>query len=167
MCEPLFPSLIVRPGRPFPMMRNRNMSEKKKEIMINSSNRERKSKELTAGWNTLIDSTAGCPICRHPNTKSIHRCKFNRVTFDSSACRCTKINNRDESRAHGGKCTLSTRSPDCRTPKLKRSAFSRNSLNEKNSGINSFTSVVESRLANRHVVSTEWNVRSGKSKLLS
>jgi ribosomal protein S20 len=47
------------------------------------------------------------------------------------------------------------------------SEFCKNSGRKKNSGISSFTSVVESELVSRHVVCIEWNVRSGRSKLSS
>jgi hypothetical protein len=47
------------------------------------------------------------------------------------------------------------------------SEFSKNSGRKKNSGMSSFTSVVESELESRHVVCREWNVRSGISKLWS
>jgi hypothetical protein len=47
------------------------------------------------------------------------------------------------------------------------SEFCKNSGRKKNSGMSSFTSVVESELVSRHVVCREWNVRSGRSKLSS
>lgn len=47
------------------------------------------------------------------------------------------------------------------------SEFCKNSGRKKNSGMSSFTSVVESELVSRQVVCREWNVRSGRSKLSS
>jgi hypothetical protein len=51
--------------------------------------------------------------------------------------------------------------------KIIPSEFRKNSGRKKNSGMSSFTSVVESELVSRHVVCREWNVRSGRSKLSS
>jgi hypothetical protein len=47
------------------------------------------------------------------------------------------------------------------------SEFRKNSGRKKNSGMSSFTSVVDSELDSRHVVCKEWNVLSGISKLWS